>query len=457
MLLLIVGLILFVLLIVVHEYGHFLVAKRNGVEVEEFGIGFPPKIYGRRLGRGIFEGYYTINLLPLGGFVKLKGENDADKRKGAFGAASTSAKLRIMLAGVVMNLVAALVFFTIVAWVGMPQFVPNQFVIESDAKSIRSDVFVLGEPLDVWRQDFDIANGTTIAAINNERISTQEELNRALEGNINNEVVLEYQNRDGDFAKTGALEPGLGVAFVASGSPAEQIGLKEGDQITAIDGQEIITSNKLSEITKANAGQEVSLIVKQGDNLNNYSVTLLSEAEVSASQGTDNPKGYLGVSSNPSTRYQLIQSTWSAPIVAVGTSAQFTWLTLDAIGGALANLGKALFNLVTLNTTEAKSDAAKAGENVGGPIAIFAILQQGADLGYQFTLFVVAVLSLTLAIMNFLPIPALDGGRAFVMLLFKWLKKPLTPELEDRIHGTGFAALMLLFLVIAIVDFNRFF
>ena len=77
--LLILGLVLFVLLVVVHEYGHFLVAKRNGVDVEEFGIGFPPKIFGKTVGKGIFRCYYTINLLPLGGFVKLKGEHDADK------------------------------------------------------------------------------------------------------------------------------------------------------------------------------------------------------------------------------------------------------------------------------------------------------------------------------------------------------------------------------------------
>lgn len=138
--LLAIGLILFVLLVVVHEYGHFLVAKRNGVEVEEFGVGFPPKIYGKKLGKGIFEGYYTINLLPLGGFVRLKGENDADKSKGAFGSVSTKAKLRIMLAGVVMNLVVALILFTVVAWVGMPQVVDNQFTVKSDSQTIRANV-----------------------------------------------------------------------------------------------------------------------------------------------------------------------------------------------------------------------------------------------------------------------------------------------------------------------------
>ncbi|MDQ5958805.1 MAG: regulator of sigma protease, partial [Patescibacteria group bacterium] len=137
--LLILGLFLFFMLVVLHEYGHFLVAKRNGVDVEEFGVGFPPKLFGKTFGKGIFKSYYTVNLLPLGGFVRLKGENDAATEKGSLGAASTNVKLRIMLAGVAVNFVAALIFFTIVAWVGMPQIVPNQFTVASDSKVIRQD------------------------------------------------------------------------------------------------------------------------------------------------------------------------------------------------------------------------------------------------------------------------------------------------------------------------------
>ena len=124
------GIILFILLIVLHEYGHFLVAKRNGVDVEEFGIGFPPKIWGKKLGKGIFEGYYTINLLPLGGFVKLKGESGDDLDKGSFKIASGKAKLKIMLAGVAMNLVAAFVILTIVALFGMPKLINNQILTQ---------------------------------------------------------------------------------------------------------------------------------------------------------------------------------------------------------------------------------------------------------------------------------------------------------------------------------------
>src|SRR3978361_821415 len=108
-LLLVVGILLFIGLVVVHEFGHFIVARRNGVEVEEFGIFFPPRLYKRKMKAGWI---FTVNLLPLGGFVRLKGEHDSDTEPGTFGAASTWVKTKIMAAGVVMNLAAALVLLT---------------------------------------------------------------------------------------------------------------------------------------------------------------------------------------------------------------------------------------------------------------------------------------------------------------------------------------------------------
>src|SRR6187551_2301186 len=107
--LLIVGLILFIGLIVTHELGHFWAARRGGVKVEEFGVFFPPALY-RRKTKGGYD--FTVNALPLGGFVRLKGEHDSDTAPGSYGAARTRTKVQIMLAGVAVNLVTALVLFT---------------------------------------------------------------------------------------------------------------------------------------------------------------------------------------------------------------------------------------------------------------------------------------------------------------------------------------------------------
>src|SRR3989344_2521583 len=137
--LLILGLVLFVGLVVVHEFGHFIMARRGGVVVEEFGIGFPPraKVLGTKKGT-----VYTLNWLPLGGFVKLKGENDADVAKGSFGAARLSTKVNIMLAGVVMNLLTAFAMLTLLALIGMPKLIENQFTVASDTHVIQQDVLV---------------------------------------------------------------------------------------------------------------------------------------------------------------------------------------------------------------------------------------------------------------------------------------------------------------------------
>lgn len=384
MFLLIIGLILFVALVVVHEFGHFVMARRNGVEVEEFGIGFPPQVYKKRIHSPKGDYDFTINLLPLGGFVKLKGEHDADTKKGTFGAASLKAKVKIMLAGVVMNLATALFMLTLLALIGMP-------------KLISKDTSPSGE------DQFTVARDTKV------------------------------------------IQRNILVSYVEPGSPAEKAGLQIRDQLASIGPkngpQQTITSQEtFPELTKRYAGQEVDIQYRRDNKLMKTTAQLRSAEEVEASKHTDNPKGNLGVSP---TQYEVRRSTWSAPIVAVGLTAQFTKLTYQGIASALSGL----FH----------GNTAKASEQVSGPVGIFFILKDGSLLGYKFTLMVIAVISLTLALMNVLPIPALDGGRLFVTLLFRALKKPLEPGTEDLIHGSGFAILMLLFVLITVVDVKRFF
>jgi len=350
-----------------------LAARRGGVVVEEFGIGFPPKVWSKKLKSKML---LSINLLPLGGFVRLKGEHDADTEKGTYGAAPLSTKVKIMTAGVAMNLATALVILTFLAIVGMPKLVENQFTVTSDTTVTKQEVL---------------------------------------------------------------------VGYVEPGSPAQQAGLESRDQLIAVgtdDGglQQVTSLATFPETTKNYAGQKVLIQVRQGDQTDTKEVQLRTQQEVDASKNTDKPKGYLGI---VPTEYVIQRSTWSAPVVAVGTAAQFTQLTLKGIGTALASV-------VT-------GQGSKAAEQVSGPVGIFVVIKDGATLGYRFILMIIAIISLTLAIMNILPIPALDGGRLFVTLGFRAFKKPLKKETEEKIHGFGFAALMLLFVVITVVDVRRFF
>ncbi len=387
-LLLIIGLLLFIGLVVVHEFGHFIVARRNGVEVEEFGIGFPPKIWKKRIHSKKGDYDFTINLLPLGGFVKLKGENDADKRKSSFGAASLKAKVKIMTAGVGMNLLTAFIMFTALAAIGMPKLIENQFTVASDTHIVQQ---------------------------------------KAL------------------------------VGYVEPDSPAQKAGLQVQDELVRIGddcqstgeqvfdclgsgGTPIKSGSEVSEQTKRFAGQTTSVIVRRDGEALNLRPTLRTTEEVEASKKTDNPKGYLGI---VPAEYSVQRSTWSAPIVSLGLMKQITELTFKGLGNAVAGVFQ--------------GNGSKASEQVSGPVGIFVILKEGSSLGYQFMLIIIAIISLTLAIMNVLPIPALDGGRLFVTLLFRVLNKPLTKEKEELIHGSGFLALMALFVLITIVDVKRFF
>jgi regulator of sigma E protease len=369
--LLIVGLILFVGLVVVHEWGHFTAARRNGVEVEEFGIGFPPRALLRRIKSPKGDYDLTLNWLPLGGFVRLKGEHDSATAKGSFGVASLSTKVKIMLAGVVMNLATALVLLTLVALVGMPKLLADQFTVDRDTKVIRQDVLV------------------------------------------------------------GMVEPG---------SPAEKAGLQTRDHLISLGpaGQEqrITEPEKLPDLTKQYSGQSVN-VTYQRDGQEHIATAQLRGEEVDKD---GQPKGRLGVSP---AGYTVRRSTWSAPVVAVGVAKQFTVGTLQGLGSAIANLFR--------------GETGKATEQVAGPVGIFVVLRDGSLLGYQFILLIIAVISLTLAIMNVLPIPALDGGRLFVTLAFHAVRRPLNKKTEEMIHGTGFAALMILFVLITIVDVRRFF
>jgi regulator of sigma E protease len=133
-----------------------------------------------------------------------------------------------------------------------------------------------------------------------------------------------------------------------------------------------------------------------------------------------------------------------------------TALTFQGLGHALGGLGSWFAGVVTHNAVARQNGGANATSQVAGPVGIFVILKDGSLIGYQFMLFIVAIISLTLAIMNILPIPALDGGRLWIMLISRWLKHPISARREEAINAAGFVVLIGLVIVITIVDVQRF-
>lgn len=370
------GLFILVLLVVAHEFGHAFAARKSGVVVEEFGIGFPPRAWSKKLKNKVL---FSVNWLPLGGFVKLQGEHDDASKKGDYGAAPLKSKAVILLAGVVANWLIAVVLFSILAVVGLPKIIDNQFVVSSDVKTQLGQVTIVS-----LKEDY----------------------------------------------------------------PAVKAGIKKSDKILSVDGVNVTSTKQFIDITKQNAGKTIDVLIERGNSKFNQNVELLSDSQNSVFGAN------LGQS-------EKLKSTWSAPIVGLAITWQLTVETLKGLGSLVGNVASGIVMQLSFDQSvrdNASQKLGAAGDSVAGPIGILGVLFPDASrMGVETVLLLTAIISLTLAVMNILPIPALDGGRLFVTLLFRLMKKPLTKETEEKIHGTGFAILMGLVVVITILDILKLF
>ena len=444
------GIILFIGLVLVHEWGHFIMARRNGVTVEEFGLGFPPRLASKKLKSGMRLSY---NLLPLGGFVKMKGENDSDERKGSFGAASLGAKTKIMLAGVTMNLLAGLALLTFLALIGMPKLLTadtvgqDQFTVASDTKVIHQQVLA-GDVLQGTPADkLGLKNNDTILSISDgkvtKQVQTPTQLHDATTAFAGQEVVVNYQTlQKQNFSKTIKLNS-LGDLVKSLKSDAK---ISDADKVTKItkDKTVYLTPNDQA---LYGASQKIA-----GENIK---ITYLHNGRILNKPTKLYPEGYLGLAP---TALQIQRSTWSAPIVAVGLTKQIVVLTFKGLGHAIEGLGSLIAGGVTGNHQARVNGGSQASSQVGGPVAIGVALWDYGNLGINFMLILIALISLTLALMNVLPIPALDGGRLAMMLISRGIfKRPLSRSAEEKIVGTSFAFLLALIVLITVVDVKRFF
>lgn len=179
-------LLIFSSVVLVHELGHFVAARRNGVEVEEFGFGFPPRAFGIKRGKTI----YSINWLPLGGFVRMKGEDEADTRPGTFNAASLSAKTKVLLAGVGMNFVMAYVILLILTLVGLPRLFDGQFSAGHPVYGQKPTVMAIQVGKDTPAARAGITTGTLILAGNGQPFTSETDLQNFTETHAGETVSL---------------------------------------------------------------------------------------------------------------------------------------------------------------------------------------------------------------------------------------------------------------------------
>lgn len=334
--------------VVFHEWGHFWAALKMKVRVEEFGLGMPPRIWAKRKGRTVF----SINLLPIGGFCRLYGENELKKGRGAFCQKKAWQKGVIVAGGVVMNLVLAVIIFSAV-------------------------YTILGVP------------------------------------------------EETDKVK---------VMEVAAESPAQKAGLKEGDWIVGVGQVKISQPGQLvEEVEKHKGGKAELVVVTEGEEVKRV-------VEVEVREEPPEGEGRMGVAIS---NIQMMKVPWWQFYkgVAAGFREAFFWGKIIS-SGIWQMIGRVL--------------AGKLPEGVAGPVGMYqATSSIKRNQGLLAMVHFFGIISVNLAILNFLPFPALDGGRmVFVIWEAVWGKR-VPEKVENAINGAGFAFLLLLLVLVTIGDVSR--
>lgn len=346
-------------LILIHECGHFFVARKAGIRVDEFGIGFPPKAFSVK--KGGTE--YSVNWIPLGGFVKIHGEDgDGGGDSDSFGAKRLWVRMAVVLAGVAMNFMLAVLLLSFGFWYGLPQ------VVEKD---------------------------------------------------------ISYAVRD---VKVTVLQ-------IAPGSPAERAGIKIGDAIAFVrrgaEETAITDAKILQDAVSAHKGEEITVVISRGRKVIEKKITPRKEV-----RGGEGPLGVV------IDKTGIVSYPWYlAPIK--GTKAAFSLARVF-----LSAFGTVMWGLFTQG---------KMTADISGPVGIGALTYQVTQLGLSYIIQFAAIISLNLAIINALPIPALDGGR-FLFLLIEAVKgSPVSQRFEKIAHTAGFFVLIALMIAVTVRDVARLF
>ena len=361
-------LIILSLLVFVHELGHFFTARRLGIAVEEFGFGLPPRAIGKKIGNTI----YSLNWIPLGGFVRIKGEQGEDPDDDdSFVGRPVWQRALVISAGVIMNAVFAAVLLSVGFMVGTPQIIDGQ----------------------------DLAGAT----------------------------VADREVR---------------VASVLKGYPADVAEIEPGDTILAIDDFGITSIGAMQAYLNETTSDTVSVrINRDGEELSKELPLAVYEEE--SAVGDDS------VVLSGETRNVIGVELITTGIVSYGFFSAVTQGFITA-GVLLKDItfafGQVIYDLAV---------GEEVSVDLSGPVGIAVITTEVARLGFIYLIQFSALLSLNLAIINFIPFPALDGGRFIFLILEKIKGSAINQKTEAIIHNVGFGLLMVLILVVTVRDLTQ--
>jgi regulator of sigma E protease len=427
------------ILVFVHEFGHFAAAKLSKMRVDVFAIGFGKRLFGWNKLTGFtfgdlskdFDGQgntdYRLSLLPLGGYVKIAGMVDesfdtkfaeTEPKPYEFRAKKTGPKLFVITAGVMMNLILTLLIFWAINF-----FQGKQVVITTTVSKVASNPYAEKtgfKPLD------------KILTINGKNVNDWEEVgeyllmeNSSTDANVTllrngkvESLTIDRKLLTAASQKTFFLQPYLGaphIVEVLKNSPADGAGFKAGDYVLSINNVAIRDDEQINEVVSANKGKT-------------FSVILLREKDTVRTSVTPGSDGKIGIGHAPDftgkvefRKYGLFTSVTHAFVDAW----QFTEVTFSMLKNVIT--GKIEFK-----------------QAFGGPVKIAQYAAKSADQGIVPFLLFLAMLSLTLAIINILPFPVLDGGHFVIILLEGLFKRELPIKIKIAIQNAGFVLILLL-------------
>jgi regulator of sigma E protease len=418
-----------------HELGHYWLARRNGIEVEEFGVfGFPPRLVKLFTYKGTV---FSLNAIPLGAFVRMKGEDIADASPGSFNAAGAGARAAVLIAGPAMNILLAIVFSIAAVLSGFPAIVANPEIVQVAQNSPAANLGlqpgdilleVNGQPVYVSGMNGDIVrsreSGATFSAGGNELIMLRD--GRA------QQIALPAGTTPRQLLDSAAVNPVLHtrITHIVEGSPANIAGLQPGDIVYAVDGIAVVPPNSLSALVAERLDTTLTLTVLRDGQF--------VDVPVFARQNPPAGEGAMGVgidSRSMLVTLPFLQAVWE------GTVRIFDYIRMVLAVPGMLIMGQ-------MSTSDA---------GVSGPVGIAQLVGGAVDAtvntGFWFPIFqLAAVISAGLAIANLLPIPALDGGRLLFILFEKIRGRRFNPEMEGAIHLVGFALLLGLMVMVTISD-----
>ncbi len=341
-----------VILMVLHELGHFLIAKKYNVRVDEFGIGIPPRIIGKKIGETI----YSLNLLPIGAFVKIHGEDEKIKDERSFSEKSIFQRMMILLGGVIAFWIVAFFVLTIIAIIGIPSS------ISDSAHAPEADVI---------------------------------------------------------------------ITEVISDSPAREAGIMMGDIVKKIkSGDEEVLINKAGQVNEF-------LVNRQEDEIE---ISILREGEEININLEPDESDMIGVklARIDIKKYPIYQAPWEGLVL----TGNMTYLVVSS--------------LKDITFKAISGEPLPEGVKLAGPVAIVGEVFVGAiERGMMDYLLMIAILSISLAVFNLLPIPALDGGRIVLLIAEKIKGSPLNPKIEKGVIAFSFFILVGFLIFITIYDIQR--